>query len=70
MEQSKRNEIIASEIEIAKKHLAHNPWFSGAHVASDIFKLSNGRTAQIKLTVTIDKDEFTTPTKTFNSTAL
>ena len=61
----KRNGIILSEIQHSIKELTKDPHFSGMGFDSDIFKLKDGREAQIKVAVTVDEEEFEEPTKTF-----
>lgn len=65
MTKEERNQIILDEIELAQKRMVQQPFFTGYGSHSDIFKLSDGRKAQIKIELTVDKDEFEEPTKTF-----
>lgn len=65
MTQGERNEIILSEIEIAKNKLVENPRLCGFGSLSDVFELSNGKKAQIHITVTTDESEFEEPTNSF-----
>ena len=65
MTTEKRNEIIIKEIELAKQTLIDHHFYCGSGAFSDIFKLSDGREAQIQLNVTIDVLEFKEPTHSF-----
>lgn len=65
MTDQKRAEIILKEIELAKSELVKEPRLLGFGAQSDIFKLSDGRDAQIKIEVTVDEDEIDEPTRSF-----
>ncbi|NYJ27534.1 hypothetical protein [Allomuricauda sp. ARW1Y1] len=65
MTNEERNKIILDEINLSIRRLLQNPFFSGTGSHSDIFKLMDGRKAQIKIEVTVDPDEFEEPSHVF-----
>lgn len=65
MTTEERNKIIIDEINLAQRKLVQQPFLSGFGSYSDIFKLKDGREAQIKIEVTVDEDEFDDPTNSF-----
>jgi len=65
MDNKNRNEIIIQEIEKAKKELLEKPYLCGFGSHSDIFKLKNGKKAQIYVVINTDEEDFEEPTNTF-----
>lgn len=68
MTNEERNKIILEEINLSIRRLLQNPFLSGFGSCSDVFKLVDGRKAQIKIEVTVDPDEFEEPTHSFVKT--
>lgn len=61
----KIKEIISKEIDNGVKYLGLNPWACGVGIKSTIFNLSDGRKAQIQISITADQDDFDDPTGEF-----
>ncbi|WP_435263402.1 hypothetical protein [Tenacibaculum sp. nBUS_03] len=62
----KRNKIISKEIDRCLEDLVLDFWACGINFSTDVFKLSDGRSAQIKIEVTVDVDDFEEGDKAFN----
>ena len=60
-----KKEILLKEIETELHDLAGNVPWCGTEFSTNIIKLSDGKLAQIKVSITLDADEFEEPCNSF-----